>query len=46
MSIVIKDNEAELAFQLFRKQNYRKHAVALSDIKYAYNIVLISEEIN
>ena len=45
MRMAIQDNEVELGFQLIRKQSRRKHAVAISDLSYADDIVLISEEI-
>ena len=45
MRMAIKDNEVELGFQLIRKQSHRTHEVAISDLSYADDIALISEEI-
>ena len=44
MKIAIKDNEVELGFQLIRKQSRRKPAVSISDLSYADDIAIISEE--
>ena len=43
--MAIKDNEVELGFQLIRKKSRRKPAVAISDLSYANDTALISEEI-
>ena len=45
MRIAIKDKEVELGFQLIRKQSLRKPAVAISDLSYADDRTIISEEI-
>ena len=45
MRMAIKDNEVELGFQLIRKQSRRKAALVISDLSYADDIALISEEI-
>ena len=45
MRMAIKDNEVELDFKLISKQSRRKPAVTISDLSYADDITLISEEI-